>query len=55
MGFLDKMKETAEKSIKEGIEKGTDVGKEAFEKGKDTVSEGIDKTKDSAKKAADDI
>jgi len=56
LGFLDKIKEKAEDTVKEGIEKGkewleeavekgTDLGKKGFDKAKETTEEGIDEVK----------
>lgn len=57
MGFLDKLKNKASETVKEGVEdtvdKATDLGKEGFDKAKDTAAEGIDKAKDTAKKGID--
>ena len=49
MGFLKKIKETAEK----GVEKGTDLGKQGVEKGAELGTKGYEGTKDAAKKGHD--
>ena len=46
MGFLKKLKDTAEK----GVEKGTDLGKKGVEKGTELGTKGYDGVKESAKK-----
>ena len=46
MGFLKKMKDTAEK----GVEKGADLGKKGIEKGAEVGTKAYDGTKDAAKK-----
>jgi hypothetical protein len=46
MGFLKKLKDTAEK----GVEKGTDLGKQGVEKGAELGTKGYDGAKDAAKK-----
>ncbi|MDH3278690.1 MAG: hypothetical protein OEL84_02295 [Nitrosopumilus sp.] len=46
MGFLKKVKNTAEKSV----EKGTYLGKKGIEKGAEVGTKGYDGTKDAAKK-----
>ena len=49
MGFLKKLKDTAEK----GVEKGTDLGKQGVEKGAELGTRGYEGTKDAAKKGHD--
>jgi len=49
MGFLKKLKDTAEK----GVEKGTDLGKQGIEKGAELGTKGYEGTKDAAKKGHD--
>ncbi len=46
MGFLKKIKDTAEK----GVEKGTDLGKKGIEKGSELGTKGYEGAKESAKK-----
>ena len=50
MGFLDDLKDKAEKEIKEkveeGIDKATDLGEKAVDKAKDTADKTVDKAKD---------
>jgi hypothetical protein len=57
MGFLDKLKGKASKTVKESVDetvnKATDLGKEGFAKAKDVASEGIDKAKDTAHEGID--
>ena len=49
MGFLKKLKDTAEK----GVEKGADLGKKGVEKGAELGTKGYEGTKDAAKKGHD--
>ena len=51
MGFLKKIKDTAEK----GVEKGTDLGKKGIEKGTEVGTKAYDGTKDAAKKGHDKV
>jgi hypothetical protein len=45
MGFLKKIKDTAEK----GVDKGADLGKKGIEKGSELGTKAYDGTKDAAK------
>ena len=49
IGFLKKLKDTAES----GVEKGVDLGKKGVEKGAEVGSKAYDGTKDAAKKSVD--
>ena len=49
MGFLKKLKDTAEKSV----EKGADLGKQGIEKGTELGTKGYEGAKDAAKKGHD--
>ena len=49
MGFLKKMKDTAEK----GVEKGADLGKKGVEKGAEVGTKAYGGTKDATKKGHD--
>ncbi len=49
MGFLKKIKDTAEK----GMDKGVDLGKQGVEKGAEIGTKAYDGTKDAAKKGVD--
>ncbi|MFB5645084.1 MAG: hypothetical protein ACE5R3_00635 [Nitrosopumilaceae archaeon] len=46
MGFLKKLKDTAEK----GVEKGSDLGKKGIEKGTELGTKGVKSASESAKK-----